>query len=201
MQEVKRRSSRPPECGACYARLFTSNLDQQFFIVANFSPNLREHAKGLIIEQQRVGIDGKPFGMFKIKTMRDNVPATEFANRADILTSNPRITKTGKFLRKFWLDELPQAVNFARGQLKLIGPRALPLATSHVLPKRFVDRRSKMKPGLISISHADPHSSIEEMISKERIYLYRHARAPFRTDAFYLLKFLYQVAAKGKRGQ
>ncbi len=201
LQEEKRRGYRAPECGGCYARIFTEDLDQQFFIAANFAPDLRKLAKGLIVEQQRQGKNGIPFGILKFTTMRDDLATSTFASFEVIPTENPRITKKGKFLRRYWLDELPQVINLARGHVKLIGPRALPRATAEVLPSKFVKRRSTFKPGCISIAYADPYKSVSEMIRNERLYMYRYERAPIRTDAVYLMKFLYNVAFRKVRGQ
>lgn len=80
--------------------------------------------------QERVGLDNKPFRMWKFRTMRIDAEATagpQWATRDD-----PRKTRLGSFLRKFSLDELPQLWNVLAGQMTLVGPR----------PERpyFVDR-------------------------------------------------------------
>ena len=86
--------------------------------------------------QERVGLDGKTFTMFKFRTMR--VDAEELkdslmeANEADSSAGNsimfkmandPRITRIGAFLRKTSIDELPQLFNVLRGDMSLVGPR------------------------------------------------------------------------------
>ena len=86
--------------------------------------------------QERVGLDGKTFTMFKFRTMR--VDAEELkaslmkANEADSSAGNsimfkmandPRITRIGTFLRKTSIDELPQLFNVLRGDMSLVGPR------------------------------------------------------------------------------
>ena len=86
--------------------------------------------------QERVGLDGKTFTMFKFRTMR--VDAEELkaslmeANEADSSAGNsimfkmandPRITRIGAFLRKTSIDELPQLFNILRGDMSLVGPR------------------------------------------------------------------------------
>ncbi len=71
--------------------------------------------------QKRIGQNGKLFNILKIKTMFDPV-VTE--NRSSVTTSNQStITKTGKFFRKYKLDELPQLVNVLIGDMSLVGPR------------------------------------------------------------------------------
>lgn len=75
---------------------------------------------GVFYRQQRVGRHGKPFKVFKFRTMRPN------ADRAGKLTvgmKDPRITRVGAFLRKFKLDEFPQFINVLIGQMSIVGPR------------------------------------------------------------------------------
>ena len=71
--------------------------------------------------QERVGLDGVPFTLFKFRTM---VPDAEAATGPKWATSDdPRITKVGRILRKTRIDELPQLLNVLKGEMSLIGPR------------------------------------------------------------------------------
>jgi lipopolysaccharide/colanic/teichoic acid biosynthesis glycosyltransferase len=70
--------------------------------------------------QERVGVDGEPFNIFKFRSMR--LDAEKFG--AQIASENdPRITKTGNVLRKYRIDELPQIYNVMRGDMGFVGPR------------------------------------------------------------------------------
>lgn len=84
-----------------------------------------------IFKQTRIGIKGKPFTIYKFRTMvknadklfnkkvdKENLKSFVFQEKED-----PRITKSGKFLRKTSLDELPQLINILKGDMSLIGPR------------------------------------------------------------------------------
>ncbi len=73
-----------------------------------------------IFVQERVGLDGDIFRMYKFRTMFTGVKNQEFAPN---IPNDPRITKAGRFLRKTSLDELPQLWNVLRGQMSLVGPR------------------------------------------------------------------------------
>jgi exopolysaccharide biosynthesis polyprenyl glycosylphosphotransferase len=85
-----------------------------------------------IYRQARVGRDGRPFTMWKFRTMVDGAdalkPALRALNEADGLfkiADDPRVTRVGRWLRRYSLDELPQLVNVLRGEMSLVGPRPL----------------------------------------------------------------------------
>ena len=72
-----------------------------------------------LFRQQRVGRGGEPFEVLKLRTMRaEPGPASTVTTSGD-----PRITRTGAWLRRYKIDELPQLVNVLRGQMSLVGPR------------------------------------------------------------------------------
>ncbi|WP_318503786.1 sugar transferase [Photobacterium leiognathi] len=70
--------------------------------------------------QQRVGLNGKLFNIFKFRTM---IPDAEQKGLKVTVGTDPRITKSGHFLRKTKLDELPQLLNVLLGQMSIVGPR------------------------------------------------------------------------------
>jgi len=74
----------------------------------------------LFFRQERIGQNGKPFRMYKFRTMQNTAPAYDYSPRE---ASDPRITRVGKFLRKTSLDELPQLLNVLEGNMSLVGPR------------------------------------------------------------------------------
>jgi exopolysaccharide biosynthesis polyprenyl glycosylphosphotransferase len=109
----------------------------------------------LIFKQTRVGLRGRPFGLYKFRTMIDGAEILkqqlEAENEADgpvfKIRDDPRVTAVGRYLRKSGLDELPQLFNILKGEMSLIGPRP-PLLEETKLYKRWQLRRLSIKPGL-----------------------------------------------------
>ena len=110
-----------------------------------------------------------------------------------------RLTFWGKFLRKYWIDEIPQLYNFIIGNISLIGPRALSKHYFSLYPKDIQNLRVKIKPGLIPPYYADMPKSFDEIIASEEKYIVRKRKNPFRTDLTYLIKSVYNIIIKGAR--
>ena len=87
--------------------------------------------------QERVGKDNKVFKMIKFRTMKDVRD-----KNGNLLSDNERVTKFGRFLRSFSLDELPELINIIKGDMSLVGPRPS-------LPKEVADFEPWMKERLI----------------------------------------------------
>ncbi len=108
--------------------------------------------------QTRAGRDGRPFEMFKIRTMVADAEQrrseledlNEGAGPLFKLAHDPRVTKMGRLLRRTSLDELPQLWNVVRGEMSLIGPRpALPHETAEY--DDWIRRRLSVKPGMTGL--------------------------------------------------
>src|SRR4051794_7731823 len=82
-----------------------------------------------LFRQKRLGLNGHVFTIFKFRTMVVH-EATSLADKV-VLSADPRITRLGRILRDFHLDELPQLFNVIRGEMSIVGPRPL---TPEVLP-------------------------------------------------------------------
>ncbi|HMO85938.1 MAG TPA: sugar transferase, partial [Lacipirellulaceae bacterium] len=72
-----------------------------------------------ILRQERIGLNGKPFTMYKLRSMYENAESNSGAVWAS--DNDPRVTPVGRFLRKLHLDELPQLFNILRGEMSFVG--------------------------------------------------------------------------------
>ncbi|MBA2357063.1 MAG: sugar transferase [Actinobacteria bacterium] len=130
---------------------------------------LVDDGRPVLLRQRRAGLGAKPFQMFKFRTM---VPDAIERGRAlgmedpyGVLKDDPRITRSGRFLRRSGLDELPQLLNVLRGEMSLVGPR--PDLVEQVAHYTESDRRRlAVRPGITGWSQIHGR---EEMAWPERI--------------------------------
>lgn len=104
--------------------------------------------------QERVGKDNKIFKMIKFKTMKDYKD-----KNGNLLDDNERVTKLGSFLRSFSLDELPELINIIKGDMSLIGPRALLVEYLEYYNDEQI-RRHEVLPGLTGWAQINGRNSI-----------------------------------------
>jgi lipopolysaccharide/colanic/teichoic acid biosynthesis glycosyltransferase len=110
-----------------------------------------------IYRQRRVGKDGEPFEMLKLRTMvsgAENVGAGLAVNYGD-----PRITRCGRLLRRFSIDELPNLVNVLQGEMSIVGPRP----TIQVQVDQYTERQRRrldVKPGLTGWAQVNGRASL-----------------------------------------
>jgi lipopolysaccharide/colanic/teichoic acid biosynthesis glycosyltransferase len=116
-----------------------------------------ESAGSPIYRQHRVGKDGEPFEMLKLRTM---VAGAEFQGAGLALNyGDPRITRVGKFLRRFSIDELPNLVNVVRGEMSIVGPRpTIQVQVDQYTPEQR--RRLEVKPGLTGWAQVNGRASL-----------------------------------------
>lgn len=111
---------------------------------------------------ERLGLNGKPFKMFKFRSMFVNAP--DIRNE-DGSTYNgdddPRVTKVGRFMRKTSLDEIPQFLNVLLGDMSLIGPRPDPLDDMNIYTKHQ-KKKLIVRPGITGYNQAYYRNSVEQ---------------------------------------
>jgi len=130
---------------------------------------------------RRVGKDGKIFRIFKFRTMVLNA---EILGGPSTAGDDPRLTKIGKFLKKFQLDELPQLINVLKGEMSLVGPRPEVKMYVDIMTPEERNTILSVKPGMTDLASLwnfhegevlkgslDPEKTYMEKIRPEKIRL------------------------------
>jgi lipopolysaccharide/colanic/teichoic acid biosynthesis glycosyltransferase len=142
-----------------------------------------------LFRQQRVGLGGRTFTMYKFRTMRTGVGdemlreliAAELrgedtsVNGSFKIDSDPRITRVGNFLRKTSLDELPQLINVLFGDMALVGPRPCLEWEARMFPAEFRPRFS-VRPGLTGLWQVSGRSAMGTLEMLHLDLTYVHSR-------------------------
>jgi exopolysaccharide biosynthesis polyprenyl glycosylphosphotransferase len=123
----------------------------------------------VLFVQERIGLNGRRFRMFKFRTMWQGTEHYATSPRGDI---DPRITRVGRILRTSGLDELPQLINVFRGDMSLVGPRPeMPFIVDQY--SDLERQRLRAKPGITGLWQlsADRHAEIHENIEYDLYYI------------------------------
>lgn len=133
-----------------------------------------------IYRSVRPGMAGKPFYCFKFRTMREHSdqvqddlePLNEKSGALFKIRQDPRLTKVGRFLRRFSLDELPQLVNVVRGEMSLVGPRPLPLRDFERL-EEWHKKRYLVLPGITGLWQVSGRAELDfdDLVRLDFLYL------------------------------
>lgn len=154
--------------GAISVLIFTTPI----WVFAAIMIRVKSPGAPVLFKQQRSGLYGKPFCIYKFRTMVPNAEALldevkeEHGNEVDgpafKLKTDPRIFSFGHFLRKYSIDELPQLVNVILGDMSLVGPRPLPLHEVEAIVNSAHRRRLSMKPGITCLWQIGGRSDITD---------------------------------------
>jgi exopolysaccharide biosynthesis polyprenyl glycosylphosphotransferase len=142
--------------------------------------------------QERAGIQGKLFNSIKFRTMLQN--AAERGLGLNVKNDDERITRIGKLLRSWSLDELPQLINVLKGDMRIVGPRpTLPYQVEHY--DDFQRRRLLVKPGITGWAQVNGRNAIswEERIKLDVWYVENWS---LRLDVAILFKTIRVVIRK-----
>lgn len=108
----------------------------------------------VVFKQERPGLHGKTFTVYKFRTMTD-----ECDDNGELLPDQQRLTRFGKLLRKFSLDEFPQLLNVVKGDMSLIGPR--PLLVEYLpLYSKEQNKRHNVRPGITGWAQVNGRNAI-----------------------------------------
>ena len=155
----------------------------------------------VFFRQRRKGLNGRTFSIYKFRTMRVHAPEQGVVRQAT--RDDPRITCTGRFLRRTSLDELPQFINVLRGEMSVVGPR--PHAIEHdehyrPLIAGYMDRY-RVKPGITGWAQVNGHRGeterVEKMAARVEYDLYYLSHWSFALD----LRIVFATILRGFIGK
>jgi lipopolysaccharide/colanic/teichoic acid biosynthesis glycosyltransferase len=167
-----------------------------------------EASYGPLIKLKRVGKHGKPIKVYKFRTM---YPYSEYIQELVYelnglgntckFKEDPRVNSLGRFMRKYWLDELPMLWNFLKGEMKLFGVRPLSRHYMSLYPEDFQAYRKQFKPGLIPPVYVEIPETIEDVVAIEGRYLAAYEREGWITDVKYIYRAFYNIIIKKVRSK
>ncbi len=179
-----------------------------YFILNKIKPHSQDPnpSYGPLIKLKRVGQDGKTIYINKLRTMhpyseylQDYVYRTSDLQEGGKFKRDFRVTSWGRVFRNLWIDELPQLLNFFKGELSLVGVRALSEHYYSLYPPDLQELRCKFKPGLVPPFYADMPRTFDEIMASERRYLLQKQEQPFLTDCKYFWKAAWNILFRHAR--
>ena len=182
--------------------------NNMFFITKKIKEPIKDMipSTGLIFKMKRIGKNGKPINVYKLRTMH---PYAEYLqefiyNRFNLqeggkFKNDFRITYWGSILRRLWIDELPMLYNWLKGDLKLVGFRPLSIHYLNLYKEELRQKRLKFKPGLIPPFYADMPRTFNEIMKSEEKYLFLYEKNRVLTDIIYFIKCTYNILFKRVR--
>lgn len=140
----------------------------------------------VLFKQQRPGLNGEPFYIYKFRTMTD---ARD--DQGELLPDEQRMTKVGSFIRKTSIDELPQLINVIKGDLSLVGPR--PLLMEYLpLYSDEQKKRHLVKPGITGWAQVNGRNAIS-WEAKFKLDVWYVENQSFKLDMYILYKTFINV--------
>ena len=144
-------------------------LSSPFFIVAAIGIKLTSPGP-VIFRQSRAGRHGKPFVMYKLRSMQSDAEMRRMAlaERNEMsgpvfkIGNDPRITSFGRWLRMTSIDELPQLINVLQGHMSLVGPRPLPVYEVEKFENTAQRRRLSVKPGMTCLWQVSGRNKVRD---------------------------------------
>ena len=184
--------------------------DKFHFIFHKIKKPLINHVPtyGIIFKMLRKGKNGKLIYVYKMRTMdayseylQQYVYEQNNLDKGGKFKDDFRITTIGKFLRKYWIDELPMIINVLKGDMKIVGVRPISAHYLSFYSSALRAKRENQKPGLIPPFYADMPESISQIMASEMRYLHSYERSPFKTDVKYFFRAFYMIIIKKARSK
>lgn len=161
---------------------------------------------GPFVRLQRYGKNGKVIGVYKMRTMhayseylQEYIYQRNQLQDGGKFKNDFRVTAMGRFMRKFWIDELPMIFNLLRGDMKLVGVRPLSRQYFNLYTEELKEKRLKIKPGLIPPFYADMPKTLEEIMDSENRYIDAYIKNPLWTDIKYFFSATWNIVFRKAR--
>lgn len=163
-----------------------------------------------LIKLKRVGKDGKMIGVYKFRTMysyseylQPYIYKYNSLAEGGKFADDYRVNKTGRLMRKYWIDEIPMFINVLKGDMKLVGIRPLSQHYFSLYSAEMQELRIKVKPGMLPPFYYDRvrPKTIEDVQESEKRYIEAYLKHPFRTDWRYFWGTIKNIVFKGARSE
>lgn len=191
--------------------IYETAMDGELFLIAQRVADPVQYKRPSyypIISLERVGLNGRILQAHKIRSM---YPFSEFLQKRVFeinslettgkFADDFRITRYGRFLRKYWLDEIPQILDWWRGDIKFVGLRAISRHYFSLYPIELQDLYIQVKPGLVPPIFSESTEDFNQIVEVERKYLQNYLEHPIRTDFRYLFRTIKDIVFKGVRSR
>ena len=162
----------------------------------------------LLYVRDAVGKDGEHFKCYKIRTMVPNADEClddvlrKGLNKDGRPINDERITKLGRILRRYWIDELPQLYNLLKRDIKLVGIRPMPEIFWGFYPEELKRDALKQRPRFMGVQYAIRNyigGDFDMSISILQNYLKEGEAHPLRTDIKYFFRIFSNIVFRGMR--
>ena len=198
-------------CFSGFEIVAEKEIDQKLYVIARkvkTSSLDKSPTYGPLVQLKRAGWGGVTTHIYKFRTMH---PYSEYLQqyvydkqglqKGGKIEDDFRMTTWGRFMRKFWLDELPMLYNWIKGDLSIVGVRPLSFQYLDLYDNDLKELRKKVKPGLVPPFYADLPGTFEEICDSERRYIHAFLKHPLRTQCTYFYKAFVNIAIKGARSK
>lgn len=187
------------------------NIGDQTWVVARKLrkiPGILESKRyGPFIKLKRVGRNGKIIHVYKMRTMysyseylQAYIYQLNSLQEGGKFKNDTRLNAAGKWMRKYWIDEIPMLVNLFRGDMKLVGVRPLSQHYYSLYSTELQRKRIRFKPGLLPPFYADLPNTLEEIEVSEMRYLKScEQKGIFKTDFIYFFKICRSILFRKAR--
>jgi hypothetical protein len=196
-------------CFCGYSITAEKEIGESFYFIAQKrkTPSIdRNPSYSPFVRLKRIGLNGQLIHVYKFRTMfpyseylQDYLYQRHNLTEGGKIKDDFRITEWGRFMRRYWLDEIPMIYNWIKGEIKLFGVRPLSRHYLGLYDEQLRELRKRIKPGLIPPFYADLPKELGEIEESERRYLQAYRKSPFRTQWVYFWRVMNNIIIKGAR--